>query len=87
MLKDKYTNLSQEQFEKKVETMLQQKKDIVDEFKFNRKRKAFSEFLKTKDIDFVEKYEDLEEEKKTQLIQDYLQEVETYLNAGTPPNT
>jgi hypothetical protein len=82
MLKDKYTNLSQEQFEEKVENMLIQKKEILEEFKFNRKRKAFSEFLKSKEIDFVEKYEDLEEGKKTQLIQDYLQEVETYLNAG-----
>ena len=82
MLRDKFNGISHEEFEEKVEDLLWQKRAILEEFRLNRKRKAFSDFLRTKDVDFVEKYEDLDEKKKSELIHEYLQEVQLYLKNG-----
>lgn len=81
MLRDEFKNVPRERFEEKIEQMLAHKKAILEEFRLNQKRKAFSDFLRTKQVEFVDNYEELSPEKKTQLIREYLQEMEPVLGA------
>lgn len=85
MLRDEFRNVPKEQFEERIEQMLAEKKQVLDDFRFNQKRKAFSDFLQTKQIDFVENYEELSPERKTQLIRDYLHEIDAILDARSQP--
>lgn len=81
-LRDEFRKVPRAQFERRVEALLREKRGVLADFRLNRKRRAFSDFLRTKNIGFVENYEDLEDARKTQLIQDYLSEVAAALEAG-----